>query len=93
MKKIGRSNSESASGVAGARHTTYGKITAESETLENHVNINTSSSLLIATVPKLVRIIDPYSLEFNSHSHKLKSTDFEEVLPLKIAFITEITLN
>jgi len=55
--------------------------------------MNTSSRLLIDTVPTLVRIINPIPIEFNPFSQIYKYDDFTDVSPSRIALITEITIG
>jgi hypothetical protein len=55
--------------------------------------MNTSSRLLIDTIPTLVRIIEPDPSAFNPFSRKYKYDDFMEVSPSRIAQITEIVLG
>ena len=70
-------------------HTTYGKI----DSLDKSTKLNTSSRLLIRTVPTRVRIIEPYLVDFSTHSQKFESIDFIEISLSEIAFITEIIVN
>jgi hypothetical protein len=92
IRKIPLTNSSMGSSlpcVAGGRHTTYGKI----DLFENRTKFDSSSKLLIQTIPTFVKIIDTHSLEFNNHSQGLKSSVFMEISLSKIALITEIALN
>jgi transposase len=72
-----------------AHHVAYGKFVS----LDNHTKLNTSPSLLIQTIPTLIRIIEPNPTEFSHYSQKYKSSDFSEVSTSRIALITEIALG
>jgi hypothetical protein len=61
--------------------------------LEKPTKLSTSSMLLIETVPKLVRFIDPNLSTFNTIPEKYKYDDFKVISLLKIALITEIPLS
>jgi hypothetical protein len=70
-------------------HTTYGKI----DFFENQTGFDSSSKLLIKTIPTLVDIIEPESIEYNIFQKKFNNKDFWEISNSRIASVTEITMD